>query len=701
MKNHVILIIMMLLMNLSAISQDEKSRNPFFTEFNTPFNVPPFDKIDTSHYIPAFEKGIAEHQAEIDAIVNNTAPATFENTVLPFDKSGKLLSKVSRVFYSLNSANTNPAMQSINRKISPLVTKHSDNIMLNDKLFQRIKTVYENRAKSKMDKEELRTVEKYYNDFVRSGSNLSEKDKQKLRVLNQDLSSAQIKFNENLLAETNTNFKLVIDRKEDIDGLPQTIADAAAIAANEAGMNGKWIFTLQKPSLIPFLQYARNRNLREKIYRGYFMRCNNNDVFDNKEIFTGIVNNRIEKAKLLGYKTFADYVISENMAKTPGKVYSFLNELMVPALEVAAKDRDAMQKIIDREGGNFKLNSWDWWYYSEKLKKEKYNLEESELKPYFSLNNVRDGMFDVAGRLYGIKFIKLEDVPVYHPEVDVFEVKDENGSHLGVLYLDYYPRPGKRAGAWCGAFRDQTYEQGRKTYPVVTLVCNFTRPSGDVPALLTWDEVNTLFHEFGHAVHGLFTDCRYDRIAGDLPRDMNELPSQIMENWADQPEVLRQYARHYQTNKGIPDELIDKIQQSSVFNQAFNTVEYIAASDLDLDWHTLSEAKKYDVNSFEENSMEKLHLMKEILPRYRTTYFQHIIGGYSAGYYVYLWAAVLDSDAFQYFLDSGNIFNKDIAAKFRKYVLTEGGSDEGMVQYKKFRGQEPSIEPLLKKRGLN
>jgi peptidyl-dipeptidase Dcp len=692
---------MAVFINTCAKTQVRKTGNPFFAEFNTPFNVPPFDKIDTSDYIPAFEKGIADQQAEIDAIVNNPDSATFENTMLPFDKSGKLLTTVSRVFYSLNSANTNPAMQAINRKISPLVTRHKDNILLNDKLFQRIKTVYENREKGNMDNEQKRTVEKYYNDFVRNGSNLNDSGKKKLRELNQNLSAAQIKFNENLLAETNTNFKLVIDKEEDLDGLPQVVIDAAAGAAKDAGMEGKWVFTLQKSSMIPFLQFAKNRNLREKIYRGYFMRGNNDNDYDNKEIFLSIINNRIERAKLLGYKSHANYVISENMARTPEKVYEFLNMLMTPALEVAIRDKIAMQQIIDREGGNFKLDSWDWWYYSEKLRKEKYNLEESELKPYFSLNSVRDGMFDVASKLYGITFTKLANVPVYHPEVDVFEVKDENGSHLGVLYLDYYPRPGKRVGAWCGAFRDQSYEKGEKIFPVVTLVCNFTRSSGDVPALLTWDEVTTLFHEFGHAIHGLFTDCKYDRIAGDLPRDMNELPSQVMENWAGQPEVLRIYARHYKTNEVIAMELVEKIQQSSVFNQGFNTVEYIAASCLDLDWHALQEAKKYDVNIFEKNTMDKIHLMAEIIPRYRTTYFQHIIGGYSAGYYVYLWAAVLDSDAFQYFLDSGNIFNKEIAAKFRKYVLTEGGSDEGMVQYMKFRGQEPSLEPLLRKRGLN
>lgn len=681
--------------------KEEKSSNPFFSEFNTPFNVPPFDKIDTSHYVPAFIKGIAEQQAEIDAIVNNPEAPTFDNTIDAYDKSGKLLGTVSRVFYSLNSANTNPAMQAIAQKVAPLTTKHRDNISLNEKLFQRIKAVYDSRETSNLDDLQKRVVAKYYNDFVRSGANLSEADKEKLREINQKLSIYSLQFLENHLAETNSNFKLVIDNKEDLAGLPQSVIDAALDTVKGNGTYGKWVFTLQKPSMLPFLQYSQKRALREKIYRGYYMRGNNNDKFDNKEILLNIANLRAERSKLLGYKNYAEYSISENMAKTPEKVYEFLNKLMVPAQEVAKRDRDEMQKIIDKEGGKFKLDTWDWWYYAEKLRKEKYDLDESEIKPYFALNNVRDGMFYVANKLYGLTFTKLTNVPVYHPDVEAFEVKEADGTHAGVIYMDYFPRDSKGAGAWCGAFRDQTYDKnGKRIAPVITMVLNFTKPTADAPSLLTWDEANTLFHEFGHALHGLFTDGKYSRIAGNIPSDMIELPSQVMENWVGVPEVLNVYAKNYKTGEVIPKELLAKLQKSLVFNQAFETVEYIAASVLDLDWHSITEPKKIDVLDFEKKSMEKLNLMKEIIPRYRTTYFAHIIDGYAAGYYVYLWAAVLDSDAFQAFVDSGDVYNKDLAAKFRKYILTEGGNDEGMVQYNKFRGQEPSLDPLLKKRGL-
>jgi len=681
--------------------KEEKSSNPFFSEYNTPFNVPPFDKIDTSHYVPAFIKGIAEQQAEIDAIVNNTEAPTFDNTIYALDKSGKLLGNVGRVFYSLNSANTDSAMQAIAQKIAPLTTKHKDNISLNEKLFHRIKTVYENRETSNLDDLQKRVVSKYYNDFVRSGANLNEADKEKLREINQKLSTYSLNFLENHLAETNSNFKLVIDKQEDLDGLPQSVIDAALDTVKGNSSFGKWIFKLQKPSMLPFLQYAKNRALREKIYRGYYMRGNNNDKSDNKENLLNIANLRVERSKLLGYKTYADYSISENMAKTPEKVYDFLNKLMVPALEVAKKDRDEMQKIIDKEGGKFKLDTWDWWYYAEKLRKEKFDLDESEIKPYFALNNVRDGMFFVANKLYGLTFTKLTNVPIYHLDVEAFEVKEADGTHAGVMYFDYFPRDSKGAGAWCGTFRDQSYDaEGKRIAPVITMVLNFTKPTADAPSLLTWDETNTLFHEFGHALHSLFSDGKYSRVAGNIPTDMVELPSQVMENWAGVPEVLNIYAKHYKTGEVIPEALLAKLQKSLVFNQAFETVEYIAASVLDLDWHSFDEPKKLDVLDFEKKSMEKLNLMKEIIPRYRTTYFAHIIDGYAAGYYVYLWAAVLDSDAFQAFVDSGDIYNKDLAAKFRKYVLTEGGNDEGMVQYNKFRGQEPSLDPLLKKRGL-
>jgi peptidyl-dipeptidase Dcp len=701
MKKLVLLISMALLLMNTAMSQDKTTPNPFFSEYTTPFKIPPFDQIQTSHYLPAVIKGIAEQQAEIDAIVNNPAAPTFENTIMAYENSGKLLTKVNSVFGSLNGANTNPEMQAVARKMAPLTTTHRDNISLNDKLFQRIKTIYLNRDKSNLDVDQKRVVEKYYSDFVRNGAELNAADKDKLRDLNQKLSVNGIKFGENLLAETNTNFNLVIDNPKDLDGLPKDIIEAAATTAKEMNMTGKWVFTLQKPSMLPFLQFAKNRSLREKLYRGYFERGNNNNAFDNKESILNITNLRAERAVLLGFKSHADYVISNNMAKTPANVYEFLENIMVPAQKAAMKDRDDMQKIIDKEGGKFKLASWDWWFYAEKLRKAKYNLEESEIKPYFALGNVRDGMFYVANKLYGISFTRLTNVPVYHPEVEAYEVKEANGSHLGVLFMDFHPRPGKRVGAWTGRFRSQGYEDGKKIYPLVNIVCNFTRPTANAPALLTWDEVTTMFHEFGHSLHGLFTDGKYDRTAGNIPRDMIELPSQFMENYAAEPEVLKVYAKHYKTGKVMPLELMGRLKKSLVFNQGFETVEYIAASFLDLDWHNIPGPQKVDVLDFEKQSMKKINLMDEILPRYRTTYHNHMAGGYSAGYYVYLWAAVLDTDAFQAFKDSGDIFNPKIAASFRKNILTEGGNDEGMVQYQKFRGQEPSQIPLLKKRGLD
>jgi len=698
-KNNLLIASAMLLF-ATLTAQGQEPSNPFFSVYSTPFQVPPFNLIAIEHYAPAFERGIEEQKKEIEAITSNPQAPNFENTILAFDKSGELLTKVSSVFYSLNSANTSPEMQKVARVISPLVTAHRDNINLNDKLFQRIKAVYTKRDSLKLDSLQKRTVEKYYNDFVRNGANLDEAAKARLREINQQLSELGLHFGENLLAETNKNFKLVIDNPADLDGLPKDIVDAAAITAKEFGLEGKWVFTLQKPSMIPFLQYAKNRNLREKLYTGYAMRCNNNDEFDNKSIMLQIVNLRAEKAKLLGYKTYADYSISNNMAKTPEAVYDFLNQVMEPALIAATRDRDDMQAIINREGGTFKLAPWDWWYYAEKLKKEKFNLDESELKPYFKLENVRDGMFYVANQLYGITFTRRTDLPIYHPDVEVFEVKNETGAHIGLLYLDYFPRAGKRVGAWCGRFRQQTYENGKRITPIVTMVTNFTPPTGNTPALLTWDEVTTLFHEFGHALHGLFTDGPYDRIAGSLPRDMVELPSQVMENWAGEPRVIKVYAKHYQNGSPMPEDLINRLKKSMTFNQGFETVEYIAASVLDLDWHSITEPQKVDVLQFENNSMKRIHLLDEIYPRYRTTYFNHIIGGYAAGYYVYLWAAVLDTDAFNAFAETGDIFNHEVATRFRKHVLTEGGNDEGMIQYVKFRGIEPSVEPLLKKRGF-
>jgi peptidyl-dipeptidase Dcp len=686
---------------LSNCKKESMTENPFFSEYSTPFGVPPFNKIDTTHYVPAFMEGIKQDSLEIAAIINNTEAPTFENTIYAFDRAGKLLTKVNKVFYNLNSANTNEQMQAIARQVDPLLSKHRDDIFLNEALFQRIKALYNKRFELNLDSQQIRVTEKYFRDFERMGANLPEDKKEELRKINAELSMLSLTFGQNLLAETNKNFKLVLEDSADLVGLPEPIVAAAAEAAVAANIPGKWVFTLAKPSWIPFLQYSPRRDLREKLYKGYFMRGNNGNSNDNNGVVTQIVNLRVLKAEILGYKTYADYIIEENMAKTPARVYDFLMQLWVPSIKLSKKEVEAMQQIIDREGGKFKLASWDWWYYAEKVRKEKYNLDENELKPYFSLTSVRDGMFMVANKLYGITFSKRTDLPVYEKDVETFEVKEANGGPVGILYLDYYPRAGKDAGAWCTDFRSPVTENGKRIDPVISLVCNFTKPAGDLPALLTWDEVTTLFHEFGHGLHFLFVQGNYYRTAGDVARDYVELPSQIMENWAGDPEVLKAYAKHYQTGDAMPDELIAKIQNSSLFNQGFENAEYLAASLLDLDYHTLNSKLNNSVTDFEEDAMDKIGLIKEILPRYRSTYFAHIFdGGYAAGYYVYKWAEVLDADAFSAFKESGNIYNPELAAKFRKYCLAESGDDEGMAQYVKFRGKEPSVEPLLVKRGL-
>lgn len=674
-------------------------KNPFFSNYKTPFEAPPFDQIRLEHYLPAVNEGIRRHQQEIEAITSNDDDPTFANTILALDESKDLLRRVMTVFDNLNSANTTEEMQKLAREIYPMVTAHDDNVMLNKVLFERVKAVYDQRENTGLDHEQIRVTEKFYQDFIRNGANLSESDQTRLRELNQELSKLDLQFGENLLAETNRNFCLVIDRKEDLRGLPEEVIVAAAGDAKKHGMEGKWVFTLQKPSMIPFLQYAENRELREKIYRGYFLRGNNDNEFDNKKVIARMVRLRDERAKLLGFENHAAYVIDVNMAKNPQNVYDFLHQLWDPAIRVAKEERAAMQAIIDREGGRFKLASWDWWYYAEKLRKEKYDLDEADTKPYFSLENIRNGIFYVANRLYGLQFKKRDDVPVYHPEVEVWEVKESGGDHVGLLYMDFFPRDGKRVGAWNTGFRDQAYKNGKKIkYPITSIVCNFTRPGAGLPALLSLDEVKTLFHEFGHALHHLFTDGPYQRTAGNVPRDFVELPSQFMENWVTEPEVLNVFAKHYQTGEIIPGELVQKIVNSGYFNQGFETVEYLAASLLDMDWHTRS--FEGDVLAFEKASMERIGLIDEILPRYRSTYFSHIFsGGYSAGYYVYIWAEVLDADAFAAFRESGNLFNPELAAKFRT-LLTKSGSDEGMVIYRNFRGHDPSVEPLLKRRGL-
>lgn len=678
------------------------SNNPFFNEWKTPFGAPPFDKIKNEHYLTAIIEGIKLHEAEISAIIADTTVPGFKNTVEAFDKSGDFLARVSNVFFNLVEANTNDEMQGLALEIGPKVSGHRDNIFLNQDLFNKIKTVYDKRNEEQLDSVQIRVIEKYYESFVRNGANLDSSQKAELRNINDKLTNLTIRFGQNLLSETNKSFRLVIDNIADLKGLPENIIAGAAEQAQADSLDGKWVFTLHKPSLIPFLQYADNRALREKIYTGYFMRGNNNNEFDNKALIKEIVVLRARKASLLGFSNFAGYVLDVNMAKTTGAVYSFLDELWAPSLKVAKNEVKEMQSIIDNEGGNFKIQPWDWWYYSEKLRKQKFDLDESELKPYFKLENVRNGMFTVASNLYGVSFIKTDSVPVYHPDVEVFESKDTNGALLGILYLDYFPRAGKQGGAWCTSFRDAVYRNGDRVAPLVSIVCNFTKPTGGVPSLLSWDEVTTLFHEFGHALHALFTDGKYDKTAGNVPRDYVELPSQIMENWASEPEVLKIYAKHFETGATIPDALIKKLENSRYFNQGFEMTEYLAASVLDMDYHTLSGSGTIeDVLAFENSSLDKIGLIDEILPRYRSTYFAHIFdGGYAAGYYVYMWAAVLDADAFAAFKESGDIFNRQLAAGFRKYCLAEIGDHNPMEQYIKFRGKKPSVEPLLTRRGL-
>jgi len=678
----------------------KQGKNPFFSDYNTPFNTPPFEKIKEEHYLPAFNEGIKQQQKQIDAIANNSEVPTFKNTIEAIENSKPLLTKVRNVFYNMTSANTNDELQRIAKEVAPLLSKNRDDINLNEKLFKRVKAVYENKDKLNLSVEQNMLLEKYYKDFVRGGANLDEEKKGKLREINKELSVLTVQFGENILKENNV-FELVIEKEEDLAGLPETVITGAAETAKEREHEGKWVFTLHKPSMIPFLQYSEKREFREKIFKAYINRGNNNNELDNKANSSRIATLRVEKAILLGYKTHADFVLENNMAKQPENVYELLNRLWVPALKIAKKEAKELQDMIYKEGKNFKLEAWDWWYYAEKLKKAKYDLDDEALRPYFKLENVRDGVFAVANKLYGIQFVEITDIPKYHEVVKVFEVKEADGSHIGILYTDYFPRASKRGGAWMNSFRKQSRQEGKEVTPVICNVCNFSKPTGDKPALLSFEEVTTLFHEFGHALHGLLSNSTYKKLSGtSVPRDFVELPSQIMENWASEPEALKMYAKHYETGEVIPQELIDKLKNASHFNQGFATVEYLAASFLDMDWHTLTEAKEYDALEFETNSLNKIGLIPEIVVRYRSPYFNHIFsGGYSSGYYSYIWAEVLDADAFEAFKET-SLFDKKTAQAFRKNILEAGGTEDPMTLYKRFRGAEPKVEALLKRRGL-
>jgi peptidyl-dipeptidase Dcp len=672
--------------------------NPFFEEWTTPFGVPPFDRIEEAHFLPAFERAFAENREDVAAIVHTQDPPTFANTIEALDRSGLLLSKVSGVFYTLTGSDTNDRIQEIAQNVAPRLAQLEDDVRMNPDLFRRIKSVYEQRDDLQLSAEQRHVLEEVYRDFVRGGAELSPEQKERMREINSRLATLTLQFDDNLLAETNA-YQLLIDDEEELAGLPPNVVAGAAEAAAEAGEQGAWLFTLHSPSIWPFLTYADNRDLRRQILTAYTSRGDNRNERDNNKILTEIAALRAERARLLGYRTHADYVLEERMAKTPTEVYDLLNELWEPSLERAQQEARTLQEWIDADGHDFKLEPWDWRYYTEKVRQARYDVDEQEVRAYFELSKVIDGAFYVANRLYGITFTERSDIPTYHPDMRTYEVTDVDGGHLGVLLVDYHPRASKQGGAWSGEIRGQWVDRGRDVRPVVLNVGNFSRPVGDTPALLNLEEVETLFHELGHALHSLLARCQYrqsDRVA----RDFVELPSQIMENWVLVPEVLKVYARHYQTGEVIPDEMIAKLRAVKKFNQGFTMVEYLAASFLDMDWHTLEHPVEVDPHEFERQSLEAIHLIPEIVTRYRSPYFAHVFSAsYSAGYYSYIWSEVLDADAFQAFKENG-IFDHTTAASFRTNILGRVGSEDPKVLWDRFRGGTPSVEPLLARRGL-
>lgn len=702
MKKH--LIFACLLLNvvstlLYAQQSDMKTEvNPFLRDWKTPFQAPPFSDIKQEHFLPAFEEALNRHREEIAAITKNSEPPTFDNTIGAFEKSGRLLAKVSDVFFNLKRTMNDSGMEEIAKKVTPLVTRHRDDIRLDEKLFARVKAIYEGRAALTLTTEQRTVLENAYLDFVLGGVGLDSDGKKRVRKINEELAMLSLAFSENVLKE-NSSFQFFVTDQDQLAGMQPASIEAAKEKAGKQGRSGAWLFTIDKPSLIPVLQYADNRELREKLYTAYMNRGNNDDERDNKKNLARIIALRVERAQLLGFDTHAELALKRTMAKTPQRVYDFLRQVWTPAYARAKAEIAEMQKLIDAEGKQFKLAPWDWWYYAEKVKKEKYDLDESMLRPYFNLDNVMTGVFTVARKLYGLKINERHDIPVYHSDVRVFEVKEETGAHVGILFTDYFPRAGKRNGAWCDGFRSQMRLDGKTVTPLVINAGNFSKPTATQPALLSLDETRTLFHEFGHALHALLSNVTYPS-AQTMPYDFVELPSQVMENWSLEPEVLQLYARHYETNRLMPKDLIDRVVKARHFNQGFETLEYIAAALLDMDWHTLTDTKPRDVATFERESIRRMGLMPEMLPRYLSTNFLHITsGGYDAGYYSYLWAQVLDSDAFDLFLENG-LFDKRTATSFRKNILEKLGSDDFMSMYKSFRGREPKVDALLKKRGL-
>ncbi len=678
-----------------------KSDNPLFNEFTAPFGIAPFAEITIENYREGLLKGMEEQKAEIEAIATNSAAPTFENTIVALDQSGELLRKVRGTFGPLSSSNSTDEMRALEKELSPMFSAHSDDMYMNEKLFARVKSVYDAQQSLNLNPEQKKVLENIYKRFVKSGAELNDEQKAKLRELNKEISMLQLTFSQNLLHETNNTF-VTVDKVEELKGLPQNNIDAAANMAEKNGKSGKYMFNMQRPSCNPVLQYCENRELRRQVYNAYYNRGNQNNEYDNKAISAKLVTLRLEKAKLMGYNNYAELALEDRMAKTPEAVYNLLDQVWGPAVEKAKQELNDIRAEIRKEGKNFEPEGWDYMYYLDKAKKAKYAVDEQEIRSYMEIGNVMQGIFHVAGKLYGVTFKEITDqVPSYEPTAKAYEVIDKDGKTLAIFYSDNFPRESKRAGAWCTSFRGQSYEGDERVIPIVVNCCNMTAAAGDGPALQSIDNVETLFHEFGHALHSFMRDVRYNG-AGGVERDFVELPSQINEHWAFEPEVLAVYAKHYKTGEVIPMELVNKIVESSKYGQGFATVEYLAASLSDMDLHVLTEIpSNLNVMDFEQQKLAERGIPKQILPRYRMTNFSHTMGGgYTAGYYSYMWAEVLDADAFEAFAETGDIFNQEVAAKFRKHVLTPGGIDDGMTMYTAFRGREPKIDALLRNRGF-
>ncbi|MEO9964910.1 MAG: M3 family metallopeptidase [Reichenbachiella sp.] len=677
----------------------QMNSNPLLTEWDTRFGVPPFDLIKDEHYMPAFEQGMSDNKAEIDAIVNNTEAPTFANTMEALERSGELLNQTSRIFYAVAGAHTNDVLDSLRTVLSPLTSKHYDYINLNKGLFKRVEAIYNGLESSDLNAQQKRLVSEAYKGFVRSGVGLEGAEKERLKEINGRLSELTTKFGQNVLAETNS-MEVHTTNPEDYGTLTSSLVALAAEEAKKRRHEEGWSFTLQRPSINPFLQYSPNREMREKLFQGYAMRADNDNENDNKAIIEEIVALRIERANLLGYKTHADVRLSSSVAQTPKAVFDFMDKVWPAALNLAKAERGALTAEMKKDGVEGELKGSDWRYYVEKVRKAKYNFDEDAMRPYFEFTAVRDGAFALAKKLFNVEVRELQDMPKWHEDQQVFEVLEADGTHIGILYMDFFARESKRGGAWMNALRSQSTMDGKVT-PVVTNNFNFPAPTADGPSLLSFSESETLFHEFGHALHGLFSNVTYPSQAGtSVPRDFVEFPSQVMENWMSEPEVLKLYAKHYQTGELIPDELIQKMNEANAFNEGFRTVEYMAAAYLDMSWHTLTDAEGIDARAFEKEAMQKIGLIDQIIPRYRSGYFNHIFaGGYSAGYYSYLWSELLDADCFQAFKETGDLFDQETAARYRT-MLSKGGSEPGMDLYVEFRGKTPEIGPLLEKKGF-